>query len=202
METIIENIIQVAARQFHQIGIRNVSIDNVCADLRMSKKTFYQYFVKKEDLIDAVITYEQSQHLEKVQKGIKDKNAIEIFIYMIKEIKKNTECAPFMFWYDLKKYYPALYKKHDQLKTEKMQSIFEQNIRQGIEEGYYRENLDVELLSFFHTIQIKNTFEIMMQSQKKYTLKRLTDFFIDLIIHLIVNEKGLKYVQENLTEKK
>ena len=41
----------------------------------------------------------------------------------------------------------------------------------------------------------------MMQSQKKYTLKRLTDFFIDMIIHLIVNEKGLKYVEENITEK-
>ena len=104
MEIITENIIQVAARQFHQIGIRNVSIDNVCAELRMSKKTFYQYFVKKEDLIEAVIAYEQNQHIEKIQKCIKDKNAIEIFIFMIKEIKKNTECAPFLFWYDLKKY--------------------------------------------------------------------------------------------------
>lgn len=202
MEIITENIIQVAARQFHQIGIRNVSIDNVCAELRMSKKTFYQYFVKKEDLIEAVIAYEQNQHIEKIQKCIKDKNAIEIFIFMIKEIKKNTECAPFLFWYDLKKYYPRLYQKHDQIKTEQMKAAFEENIRKGIEEGYFRENLDVELLSLFHSVQINETLETMMRLQKKYTLKRLTDFFIDMIIHLIVNEKGLKYVQENLTEKK
>ncbi|MDO9634329.1 MAG: TetR/AcrR family transcriptional regulator [Paludibacter sp.] len=202
MEIITENIIQVAARQFHQIGIRNVSIDNVCAELRMSKKTFYQYFVKKEDLIDAVIAYEQNQHIEKIQKCIKDKNAIEIFIFMIKEIKKNTECAPFLFWYDLKKYYPRLYQKYDQIKTERMKAAFEENIRKGIEEGYFRENLDVELLSLFHSVQINETLETMTRLQKKYTLKRLTDFFIDMIIHLIVNEKGLKYVQENLTEKK
>jgi len=202
MESIKENIIQVAATQFHQVGIRNVSIDDVCAELRISKKTFYQYFDKKEELIDAVIAYGQGQHMAKVQKSIRDKNAIEVFIFMIKEIKKSAECAPFMLWHDLKKYYPDLHQKYDQIKTERIQYAFEENIRQGIKEGYYRDNLDIELLSFFHSIQIRNIFETMMQSQKKYSLKRLTDFFIDMIIHLIVNEKGLKYIEENFSEKK
>lgn len=195
------NIIQTAAQQFNQMGIRNVSIDDVCSELRISKKTFYQYFKKKEDLIDAVIAYGQQTHMEKVNKSIKDKNAIEVFIFMIKEIKKSAECAPFMLWHDLRKYYPALYNKYDEHKKEQIKCAFEENILQGIKEGYYRDNLDVELVSYFHSIQIKNTFETMMQSQKRFTKKRLTDFFIDMIIHLIVNEKGLKYVEENLTEK-
>lgn len=59
MDTVKENIIQVAGEQFHRMGIRNVSIDDVCAELRMSKKTFYQHFSKKEDLIDSVIFYER-----------------------------------------------------------------------------------------------------------------------------------------------
>ncbi len=202
METIKENITQVAVRLFNQLGIRNVSIDDICAELRISKKTFYQFFKKKEDLVEHVIINIHQQHIENAEKCLKDKNAIEVFILMIREVKKSVDNAPFIFWHDLQKYYPALFKKYDQLKTETMKAVFEQNIRQGIEEGYYRENLDVELLSFFHSVQIKNTFEIMIQAQKKYTLKRLTDFFIDLMIHLIVNEKGLKYVQENLIEKK
>lgn len=201
MENINLNIIQVATHQFNQKGIRNVSIDDVCSELRISKKTFYQYFNKKEDLVDAVIAYGQQSHMEKVHKSIKDKNAIEVFIFMIKEIKKSAECAPFMLWHDLKKYYPALYNKYDEEKKIQIKNAFEENLLQGIKEGYYRDNLDVELVSYFHSIQIKNTFETMMQSQKKFTQKRLTDFFIDMIIHLIVNEKGLKYVEENLTEK-
>lgn len=201
MENVKLNIIQVAGEQFHQIGIRNVSIDAVCSELRMSKKTFYQYFNKKEELIEAVIAHAQEEHMEKTHKSIKDKNAIEVFIFMIKEIKKTAECSPFMFWHDLKKYYPTLYNKYDQSKQELIKTAFEDNIMQGIKEGYYRDNLDIELLSFFHSVQINNTFEMMMQSQKKYTLKRLTDFFIDMIIHLLVNEKGLTYVQENLKEK-
>jgi len=43
---------------------------------------------------------------------------------------------------------------------------------------------------------------MMMQSQLKFSLKRITDFFIDMIIRLIANEKGMKYIEENLTDKK
>jgi len=85
MEIMKENIIQTANNQFQQMGIRNVSIDDVCAELRISKKTFYQYFNKKEDLVNAVIEHERALHQAKLQRNIKDKNAIEIFVYMIKE---------------------------------------------------------------------------------------------------------------------
>lgn len=202
METLKENIIQTAGNQFQQMGIRNVSIDDVCAELRISKKTFYQYFSKKEDLVDAVIEHKRALSQAKLQKNIKDKNAIEIFVYMIKELKKSAECTPVLFWHDVEKFYPALFQKHNQIKQDNVRNIFENNIRQGIAEGYYRENLDIELLSFFHTVQIRNTFEMMMQMQLKFSLKRITDFFIDMIIRLVANEKGLKYIEENLTDKK
>ncbi|MGI5975069.1 MAG: TetR/AcrR family transcriptional regulator [Paludibacter sp.] len=202
METLKENIIQTAGNQFQQMGIRNVSIDDVCAELRISKKTFYQYFSKKEDLVDAVIEHKRALSQAKLQKNIKDKNAIEIFVYMIKELKKSAECTPVLFWHDVEKFYPALFQKHNQIKQDNVRNIFENNIKQGIAEGYYRENLDIELLSFFHTVQIRNTFEMMMQMQLKFSLKRITDFFIDMIIRLVANEKGLKYIEENLTDKK
>lgn len=198
MEELKVNIVQTAMQLFRQLGIRNVSIDNVCNELRISKKTFYTCFGSKEDLVEAVILMETETQMHRFQKAVKDKNAIETFIFTIKEIKRVHENEPFLFWHDLQKYYPALYRKYDAIKTEIMRKGFEENIRQGIREGFYRENLDVELLSFFHSIQMKNTFEIMMQSSEKFSSKRLMDFFIDLIIHLIANEKGLKFVEDHL----
>lgn len=197
MEKIIENIINTAFRQFLRYGIRNVSIDDVCRELRMSKKTFYQYFKKKEDLIDASIVYFRDQNYEKLVKSIKDKNAIEVLVYIIREIRKSVAEEPVMFWHDLKKYYPALYKKHDQIKAEQIRVGFENNLRQGIKEGVYRKNLDVELTSFFHSVQIKKTFEELDRASKKYSRKRVMEFLIDMIVHLIANEEGLKYIEEN-----
>jgi hypothetical protein len=130
-------------------------------------------------------------------KMFRNKNAIDSLILIIKEIKKNGEQESERMYHDLEKYYPKIKEKFDTLKRDGIRHGFENNLRQGITEGYYREDLDVEMISFFHSIQIKNIFIEMNQDSKKYPKKRLIDFFIDLMIHLIANEKGLKYMEEH-----
>lgn len=197
MDTVSDQIIEIATKLFQQRGIRNVTIDEVCAELRISKKTFYSHFAQKEDLVESVIMADQNQNLDKTIKNLKNKNAIDSLIYIVKELKKNSECQPYMLWYDVQKYYPKIFEKFVNLRNELVKNGFEKNILQGIAEGYYREDLDIELTSLFHMIQIKNSFELMEQSAKKYSKKRILDFFIDLMMHLIVNERGLKYLNEN-----
>lgn len=197
MNTLKQNITQTASRLFHRSGVRNITIDEVCSELRISKKTFYQHFQQKEDLIGAVIEENKHQHFEKFEKNLRNKNAIDSLIFIIKELKKNSDCEPHQLWFDIQKYYPKIFEKYELMKLEAIRIGFEQNLIQGIEEGYYRQNLDIELTSFFHSVQMKTTFEMMQENQKKYSKKRMMDFYIDLIIHLIANEKGLKYLEEN-----
>jgi len=196
MHNLQEIIIQTSCKMFEQFGIRSVSIDNVCGEIHISKKTFYTHFTQKEDLVDAVLLFQKKIKYERFEKLFKDKNAIESLTIIIKEIKKNVEIESQTMCFDLQKYYPKVYEKHELIKTQEMKLGFVMNLKQGIAEGYYRENLDIELISLFHSVQIKNTFELMEQSSKKYTKKRLLDFFFDLMVHLIANEKGLKYLEE------
>jgi len=197
METQQEIIVNTASRLFEQFGIRSVSIDNVCTELRISKKTFYTYFPQKEDLVEAVLVYQRNIQHEKFEKMFKNKNAIDSLILSIKEIRKNVIHESTVLCNDLEKYYPKVNEKYEQASRQIMRSGFERFLRQGIEEGYFREDLDVEMIAFFHSLQVKKTFEQMTQDPKKYSKKRILDFFIDLMIHLIANEKGLKYMEEN-----
>ena len=89
MELLQENIILVSCRLFEQFGIRSVSIDNVCKELQISKKTFYTVFLQKEDLVDAVLTYQNKSNRDKFSKLFRNKNSIDSLILIIKEIKKN-----------------------------------------------------------------------------------------------------------------
>lgn len=196
-----ENIVQAALSQFHQLGIRSVSVDDLCSTLRISKKTFYQYFKKKEDLIEQIILEVQKSFVNRCSRQERDKNSIDILIMNIKEIKRAIEKESFLFWHDLKKYYPALYSKYYDIQRDVVRKTFEENIRRGIEEGYYRQDLDVEMLSYFHTVQMRHTFESMIEDQQLFSLKRVVDFFIDMMVHLIVNEKGLRYLEENYYDK-
>ena len=54
-QTLYKNILKTGAKRFLKYGLRSVSIDDICADLRISKKTFYTYFSQKEALVEAVL---------------------------------------------------------------------------------------------------------------------------------------------------
>ena len=197
MQSIPSDIIQAASRLFHKSGVRSISIDEVCTELRISKKTFYQHFENKEKLVDAVIGETLGLHFEKFEKDLKHKNAIDSLIYMIKELKKNSDCEPHQLWFDVQKFYPKVFEKYEAIRLKVVCEGFEMNLRQGIAEGYYRNNLDIELTSYFHSVQMKTTFIMMQEQQRKFTKKRMMDFYIDFIIHLIANENGLRYLESN-----
>ena len=169
METQQDLIVVTAGRLFEQFGIRSVSIDNVCTELRISKKTFYTYFPQKEDLVEAVLTYQHKAQHEKFSKLLKNKNSIDSLIISIKEVRKSAGHESLALCYDLEKYYPKVNEKFEQIAQQVMQAGFEKFLRQGIEEGYFREDLDVELIALFHSLQIKKTFDLMSQDPKKYS---------------------------------
>ncbi|MFM2291550.1 MAG: hypothetical protein RIS29_1363 [Bacteroidota bacterium] len=197
MESQQELIISTASSLFVQFGIRSVSIDNVCNELRMSKKTFYTFFAQKEELVEAVVVYQRKQRNDRFEKLFKNKNAIDSLILSIKELRKVMDQESAVMCNDLEKYYPRVNEKYEQISREEIRAGFESFLNQGIAEGYFREDLDIEMIALFHSVQLKYMINQMAQFPQKYSRKRIYDFFIDLMIHLIANEKGLQYLAEN-----
>lgn len=196
MEEHTKNIIQVAYLKFTQFGIRSISIDDICNELRISKKTFYQIFPKKEDLVEAVLQFQLTLEKENFEKIQRNKNAIEALVTIIKELRKITNENVPTFCYDLEKYYPATWLKHQERKTQWIRTSFEDNLCQGIAEGFYRDDLGIEMGAIFHAVSL-NSIKATMEMFPKLSFKRLTEFYVEIIVRLITNEKGLKYVQEH-----
>lgn len=200
MDQITQDIIELAGSKFLQLGIRNVSIDDICNELRISKKTFYKYFQQKDDLILAVLINGGEKVEEKMHKIYQNHNAIDSLILIIREIRKSENTHSQIFMHDLEKYYPEVHKKFLEKKSCSIRDSFGKNLKQGVEEGYYREDLDVEMTATFHSLYMKTTFEEMVKTYPKVPQKRIIDFFIDLIIRLITNEKGFEYIQNKLNK--
>jgi len=198
MDDLSKHITQTAYAKFVQFGIRRISIDEICNELRISKKTFYRAFPKKEDLVEAALAYRNELAVDKFKKIIRNKNAIDSFIATIKFVKDhlNEDCSS--FFYDISKYYPSIFYHFQEYQSQRLRENFANNLRQGISEGFYREDLDVELSSIFYAVQLKNSYKNILAIEPKITKKRLTDFYIDVTIRLITNEKGLKYVEDQL----
>jgi len=193
-------ILQVALKLFEQQGIRRVSIDDICCELRMSKKTFYNYFSQKEELVAVVMKHNVDVMHEKMAKITKQNTAIDSVILIVKEVKKNAEKYESPFHYDVQKYYSHLLDEFQEEYCQYMNDWITTNLSQGIKEGFYRDDIDVELTSLFHTIWGMHMSEKVIEKIRKFPKRRLIDFYCDMMVRLIANEKGLQYFKENYTK--
>jgi AcrR family transcriptional regulator len=196
-------IIEQALQLFNENGIRRTSVDAVCNDLRISKKTFYLYFATKEQLLEEIMTYRLQEIGEGYKKMIHGKNAIECMLIMIKKTYKINKAHNLILRNDFEKYYSKSFSKFQSQFLTMFRQSFEQNLRQGIAEGFYRKELDIELLSaflvFYTGSRTKNDFEARMLNT--FSRKRILDFFNDIFIRTVVNGRGMKYFEENYYNK-
>jgi len=195
------SIIETGMRLFNENGIRRTSVDDVCSDLRISKKTFYSYFDTKEQLLEEMMSFIMKKIDNEYQTMIRGKNSIECMLMMIKKTYIINESHNSILQDDFEKYYPKLHKKFKGQFTKMFRRSFEQNLRQGIEEGYYRPELDVELLSTFQVFYTGSHAKFEMRLMKIFSRKRILDFFNDVFIRAVVNDAGMKYFEENYYDK-
>lgn len=143
-----ERILVKSHELFNRYGIRSVSMDDIAAQLSMSKKTLYQYYTDKDELVnavfDVVLGINRSKCLECSKKG---ENAIhEVFLSfdMVEEMLKTMNPS---LLFDMQKYHPSAFKKFDEFRNGFLYKIIRANLERGIREELYREDIDTDVLS-------------------------------------------------------
>lgn len=188
---------------FMQYGLRSVSMDDIAGNLGMSKKTIYQYYADKDELIEAVINEElqRSQHIC-VKDQLSSDNAIhEIFLAMEMVVDMMSSMNPSLV-FDMQKYHPKAYQKFQQHKNDYLYGVIRINMERGIREGLYREDMNLDILSRYRVESIMLPFNPDFHTRVKYSLAKLEE---ELIIHFLfgmASPKGykliIKYQQERL----
>lgn len=149
-----DKIIKKATELFLKLGFKSVTMDDIACEMCISKKTIYKYFCNKEILIaESTEMVHKTIHESIDTIAAKQYNAIkENFEIkkMFKEMFKSGENSPA---YQLKKHYPEIYDKVMTREISECNSVFKQNIEKGIQQGLYRENLDIDIyVGFYYTL--------------------------------------------------
>lgn len=201
METT-ERILLKADELFRRYGIRAITLDEIANSLGISKKTIYQFFEDKDALVDAVMmAHFEKNHDECAQASINAKNAIdEIFIMMAKIDEDFRNLNPIVL-HDLKKFHFKTFEKFQQHKQNKLLKMIVANLKRGVEEGYYRNDFDIELVARFRMACIWIPFDIEMFPENKFTLQEVFHEVFELFLHGLVNPKGYKLIEKYKQQK-
>jgi len=203
MDTLQNDILKTATELFCKYGLRNVTIDDICTELRISKKTFYTYFKQKEDLILQMVEDMHHKKTEKEKKLIApddNKNTIDRAMDIVLLTKNNSSDKMQNLFYELNKYYPNVHARIIEKRQAQTIEFFTRNIKKGIEEGIFRDNLDVEMTAQFLSTQFRSLLNSSKETSKR-KFQSVFEFMIDVYIRIVTNEKGLNYYKENYSNK-
>ncbi|RUT73149.1 TetR/AcrR family transcriptional regulator [Ancylomarina longa] len=200
MEKQKENIIVASWELFLQHGIRRVTMDDIAMKIGISKKTLYQYYSHKKDLVEEVLAWEIEHPLFSFQtKELEILNAIdqylEFFQFIKQVIGKSNQCME----YDLKKYFPDIWEKFKEQKQKKFQQDIQYNIEKGIKEGFYRQEINVEIISKTLVLFYLNLpdSEYKIFSQDEMLGIQLHQEITSYHLHGICTNKGIAYLENN-----
>jgi AcrR family transcriptional regulator len=188
-----ELILEKTRELFLTIGFKSVTMDQIAFDMGISKKTIYNFFENKNELVKAVTSY----MFNSITRGVTEikKNSdnpinelYDINLFLIKYLKKES-VSPL---YQLEKYYPLIHKEINKKQFDFITKSTTGSLNNGIKLGLFRKDIKIDFISrlyFKGMIGIRDldTFPLNL-----YDPVSLKIDFIEYHLRAIVTENGLK----------
>jgi TetR/AcrR family transcriptional regulator, cholesterol catabolism regulator len=197
----LRNILSKARELYMKYGIKSITMDDVARELGISKKTLYQYVTDKDDLVGKFIENEILMRQEEICKCFKiGYNAIEelfeISMFMNKLMRNQNSATE----YDLKKYYPNHYHKTQRARREGIYNYILMNLKKGISEGLYREEMNKEVIAKLYLWRTENAHLDELFTVEEFTSIKLFVELLNYHVRGISTKKGIVVLEKKLKE--
>lgn len=197
-----DKILKGAEELFMRFGVRSISMDDIARHLAVSKKTLYQHFADKEDLITLVSKSHLDRNMVEYDTiRIKSKNPIEELAMISVCMKKDMESLNPSLLYDLQKFHPKAWSVWTIFRDKYLHQSVVNTIKRGIEEGYVRPEVSAEILATIRIELVQMGFNPEIFPQDKFKLTEVQLQLFDHFVFGLVTDKGrklyLKYKQLN-----
>jgi AcrR family transcriptional regulator len=192
-----ELILEGARVLFFKYGIKSVTMDDIAKHLGMSKKTIYQFFEDKSEVIKTLIEKTMSSNrCEFDDIGERSQNAVEeMWGMMIHLGAMFSKMNPNLF-YDLQKYHPESWQLFRNFKEKFILETVEKNIKKGIKEGLFRKDIKIKIIARLRIEQIEFAMNPLTFPPDQYNLAEVQMTLLDHYLHGIATIKGHKLINK------
>jgi AcrR family transcriptional regulator len=203
VEPVKKNIVEGADELFMKYGIKTVTMDDIARYLSISKKTIYQYFADKTEIVNTVAL----EHLEKQKSEISTvknsaRNAIEELFMVSRCLRENlVKINPSVF-HDLKKYYRSAWEIYLKYRSEVFYQSIQDTLENGKDKGYFREDINVKILATLRQEEIQMVFNGEIFPRDKFEIKEVQIQLFDHFVYGILTAKGQKLYHKYLDQSK
>ena len=197
-----ERILAKAADLFIRYGIRSITMDEIASQLGISKKTIYQFFTDKDDMVAAVIEKElKKDEMECMQFREQAEDAVQQIFLAMESLEEMLRYANPLMLYDLEKHHPRSYRKLKEYKYQFLYQMIADNIQWGMDEELYRADIQKDIIS---KTRIELAFLIFNPDIFPHNRYKMSEVNYELAIFFlqgITTVKGKKLIEKYTTER-
>ena len=188
-----EKIKKGAAELFMRYGVRSISMDDIARHLSVSKKTLYQHFADKEDIVTVTCKEHLDRTAEEFTNSRKNaRHAIEELVNLSVCLKRNVQDMNPSVLYDLQKYHPKAWSVWLDHKNRFIRESVVRNLKQGIAEGYFRPDMDPEVIASVRLEMVQLAFNEEIFPREKFRLSEVQMQIFDHFVFGLLTDKGRK----------
>lgn len=194
-------ILGKARNVFVRCGFRNVTMDDVCREMGISKKTLYQHVSDKADLVAKTVKNEIERDKAAVDEITrKYLNPIDELYEITKYVANAFKQLHPATIYEMQKYYPEAWDLIQNYKDGYLVKIVMNNIRRGQEMGIYYKDVIPEIVSRLYAEKLDLLTDIGRRPDPEFAAPAF--FFETLKYHIrgISNANGILYLNEKLAQ--
>lgn len=195
-----ERVIAEASRRFVQFGVRSVRMDDLAEELHISKRTIYELFRDKEDLLMTCVSRliesrlrERQQILERAPNVIV--GIVEVVSYASRIIRQSNP----LLWQEIEQYHPAVHQLVRRVRTETEYSEIVDLIQRGIDQELFLASLDVDILARLLRAQLDVIANERVFPPETYDLVEVLHTIIINFIRGIATARGREVVEALVT---
>lgn len=192
-----EKLLKGAEDLFMRYGVRSITMDDIARHLGISKKTIYQHFADKDDVVVSVAKSrleKQRQQFDKVT--AESKNSVEEMVKLSYCIKENMRDTNPSVLFDMQKYHQRAWNVWLEFKHKFIRQSVIQSLKRGIDEGYFRADINIDILVTMRLEVVQMAFDNMIFPRDQFNLTEVQSHLFDHFVYGILTEKGKKLYQK------
>ncbi len=195
--TIKERITEQASDMFLRSGIKAITMDDISRELGISKRTIYEIFKDKDELLRECLAYvDKKYEREHELIALESENTIsEVFSMMKLGIYAIKTISP-LFFSDLKKYHFKIFKEVLQVNQKKQINNTHTLLKKGINQGVFRKDIDLEIVSILLNEQLTLISNENVFPERKFSRVVVFENVLINFFRGIATQKGIDLIEQ------
>ncbi len=192
-ESLRQRILDTAMMFFKKRGIKAVRMDDIATEMAISKRTLYEIYSNKEDLLYECVRNENEMLMRKLTDyAMTAENEMAVVAYFIKLRLKDLGSINPLFFTEMDKYERIVrfFRTNNARQTARSQEF----VRKGIEHGFFRRDINYDIINMMGDAAMNHVMRTRMY--EKYKLNDIFHTFIIVFLRGCCTEKGLAYLDK------